>query len=233
MKQSMDRGIRILGGFILVFLYFFEGNIDSNSKLIAIAVGLYGFVTGVVNFCPLSYLILKERMGKRKKTSIDEEIGINDVKSLYFFEGLNDDEISRVLSICQIKQYPKHFQVIVEGSHNKTLYIIYSGQFKIVKSIAESESKIIGTISDGETFGELSFFGDSQPGVSVVSMEDSILLEIDETEFFELTEKDPQIGIKILRCLLKITSARMRAMNDQITSLGNWVVQRRTKVKQA
>lgn len=226
-KPSMDRGIRIMGGCILISLAFIGGPIDSIDKIVAISIGLYGLITGIINFCPLAFFILKEKRQTRKKRTADKEIDINDVKGLCFFEGFSDDELSKVLSQCQLKSYSKDYSVIDEGKNKKVLFIIYAGQFKIVKNIAEGENKIIGTISDGETFGELSFFDNLPPSLSVVSMEDSKVLEIEEIGFSELIGKNPILGIKILSRLMRITSVRIRTMNEQIASLGNWVVQRR------
>jgi len=225
--QTMDKGIRIMGGCVLIGLSFAGGAIDSTGKVVAIIVGLYGLLTGIINFCPLSHFILKEKKVKRKKASARKKIGVDDVRGLYFFEGLNDEETGNVLAQCQLKHYPDDHAVIVEGKHKKKLFIIYSGEFKIIKAISETESKIVDTISDGETFGELSFFDHLPPSVSVVSLGNAKVLEIDEIGFSELIGQEPFLGIKILSRLMRITGNRMRSLDEQIVSLGNWLVQGR------
>lgn len=230
-RQTMDRGIRIMGGCVLISLALASGKIDSIDKIVAISVGVYGLITGIVNFCPLCHFILKEKIEQRKKRTAEKVLEINDVKPLQFFEGLSNQEIEKILEQCQLKQYPQDSALIEEGKHKKLLFIIYSGQFKIVKSIAEGEEKIIGKITDGETFGELSFFDNLPPGV-VISIAEVKVLEIDEVGFSELIGKEPFLGIKILSRLMRITSARMRTLNDQIASLGSWVVQSRQQQRE-
>jgi CRP-like cAMP-binding protein len=225
--QTMDKGIRIMGGCVLIGLSFAGGAIDFTGKVVAIIVGLYGLLTGIINFCPLGHFILKEKKVKRKKASAGKKIQADDVKELYFFAGLNDEEIGNVLAQCRLKHYHEDQAVIVEGKHKKILFIIYSGEFKIIKAISETESKIVDTISDGETFGELSFFDHLPPSVSVVSMGNSKVLEIDEIGFSELIGREPFLGIKVLSRLMRITSNRMRSLDEQIVSLGNRLVQGR------
>ena len=135
-KQTMDRGTRIMGGCVLIGLAIAGGSIDSIDKIVAIIVGIYGLLTGILNYCPLAHFILKEKKHIRKKSAAEKEVEIHDVKELFFFAGLNNEEIGKVLSQCQLKQYPKDQPVIVEGKHKKVLFIIFTGQFKIVKQIA-------------------------------------------------------------------------------------------------
>ena len=229
--QSMDRGIRIVGGLVLIILAFGGGGLDSIDTVVALTVGLYGLITGIFNFCPLCHFILKEKQDKRKKTAAEHAVTVKDAKVLKFFEGLTDDEVGKVLSHAQLKKYPPEVKVLDEGTHKKILSIIYSGKFKLVKSIAEGENKIIGTISDGDTYGELSFFDHQPPSVSVLSMENSKVLEIDEIGFSELMGRNPYLAIKILSRLMKISSARIRVLNEQISTLGNWVVQSRKQMR--
>ncbi len=227
-RQSMDRGIRIMGGCVVIGLALVSGEaINFAAKVVTLTIGAYALVTGLINFCPLAHFILKEKQISRRKQSVEKDLAAADVGNLYFFEGMATREIDKVLEQCNLKSCPPDQEVIQEGKHKKVLYIIYSGQFKIVKRIAGDETKIIGTISDGDTFGELSFFDQDPPGVSVVSMQDSKVLEIDEFGFAELIGKDPYLGIKVLSRLMRITSARVRTMNEQIASLGSWLVQKR------
>ena len=230
-RYSMDRSLRLIGGIILVSLPMVAGDVGTTGKVVAIVIGLYGIITGIINFCPIGYFILKEMSGKRKKLSAENSIQVSDVKELNFFKGMTEDEIGQVLSYALLKQYPGDTSVIVEGVANKKLCIIFSGLFKIVKSISADNHKIIASIADGETYGEMSFFDDMPPCVSVISIENSKVLEIDEIGFNELIQKNPHLGVKIFVQLMHISSTRIRAMNEQIASLGNWVLKSRQQLR--
>jgi CRP-like cAMP-binding protein len=169
--------------------------------------------------------------GKRKKMSAENSLRVSDVKELNFFKGMTEEEMGQVLSYALLKEYPRDTSVIVEGEATKKLCIIFSGLFKIVKSIAADNHKIIATIADGETYGEMSFFDDMPPCVSVMSIESSKVLEIDEMGFNELIQKNPYLGIKLLVHLMQISNTRIRALNEQIASLGNWVLKSRQQLR--
>jgi len=230
-KISMDRSLRVLGGMILIALTYFVGGVESIGKTAVIIVGLYGFITGTINFCPLGYFIMKEKSGQRKKASAENAIQASNVRELEFFRGMTDKEIEKVLAHARLKEYPGDKAVISEGKASKVLSIIYSGQFKIVKSISANDQKIITTLSDGETYGEMSFFDNHPPSVSVVSTDSSKVLELDEMGFNCLIQENPQLGIRILTHLMHVTNSRIRALNDQITSLGTWVLQSRHQLR--
>ncbi len=230
-RYSIDRGLRLTGGIILVSLPFLVGDFGFTAKIAAFLVGLYGVITGGINFCPLGYLILKEMRKKKKKLSCDNAIKINELTELQFFQGMNEDEIRNVLSYAVLKEYPKDTTVIAEGEPIKKLAIIFSGQFKIVKSISAENQKTITTIADGETYGEMSFFDNRPPCVSVMSIENSKVLEIEEDGFNELIKMYPQLGLKIFIQLMNISSKRIRALNDQIASLGTWVLKSRQQLR--
>jgi CRP/FNR family cyclic AMP-dependent transcriptional regulator len=181
----------------------------------------------MINFCPIGYFILKEMSGKRKKLCAENSLRVSDVKELNFFKGMTEDEMGQILSHVLLKEYPGETSVIVEGVANKKLCIIFSGLFKIVKSISADNHKIIASIADGETYGEMSFFDDMPPCVSVMSIESSKVLEIDEIGFNEIIQQNPHLGVKIFVQLMHISSTRIRAMNEQIASLGNWVLKSR------
>jgi CRP-like cAMP-binding protein len=230
-RYSMDRSLRLIGGIILVSLPMVAGEVGTTAKIVAIIVGLYGIITGMINFCPIGYFILKEMSGKRKKMSAENSLRASDVKELNFFKGMTEEEMGQVLSYALLKEYPRDTSVIVEGEATKKLCIIFSGLFKIVKSIAADNHKIIATIADGETYGEMSFFDDMPPCVSVMSIESSKVLEIDEMGFNELIQKNPYLGIKLLVQLMQISNTRIRALNEQIASMGNWVLKSRQQLR--
>lgn len=227
-RYSMDRGMRIMGGFVLIVLGTTIGNLETLSRVVAIIVGLYAFLTGVFNFCPLIHGIVREKEVQRKKTAASHTVRAGDVKGLEFFSEFSDEEIEKILSQCHLKEYAEGETVLAEGSLDKRiLSIIYSGQFKIVKAISGIENKIITTMSDGEAYGEMSFFDNLPPCASVISIEHSKVLEIGEEEYAALLERNPKIALKINNRLLRVMGGRIRALNDQIASLGNWVLQGR------
>ncbi len=229
-KYPIDRGLRILGGVVLIILGFNVLQLTTISRVIAIIVGLYAFITGIINFCPLLMGVAKEKEIKRKKTFKNQPVKPTDLKGLRFFLDLTDEEIERIIHGSKLMEYPPSTSVLKEGKQNKRcLYIIFSGQFKIVKALSEMGNKIISTISDGEVFGEPSFLDDYPASFSVISIDQAKVLELEEKAFRELMQQNPRLANKIYDKLIHVMSARIRDLNEQVNYLGNWVLQGRVQ----
>ena len=225
--HSIDRGLRLIAGLVLVSLPLTNAMLAPVSITVAVSIGIYSLLTGAFNMCPLVILILKEKKLHIRKHNALHEIQPLEASELDFFKELSNNEIERVLSCCQLKEYPRDTAVIVEGKQRKNLFIIVSGSFKVVKSVIGSETKTITTFAEGETFGEMSFFDHIPACATIISLDDCRVLELDETRFYELVKENPLLENKILHRLLRTTSSRIRGLNEQIGTLGRWVVQGR------
>ncbi len=226
--QNLDRSIRIMGGLILCFLALSgSGTVHDYVRVLLCCIGLYGLITGITNFCPLYTFIMKEKQGRRRKSSAGKSLAPVDVRDLPFFEGFADSEIRSILELCILREYDSGCPVMEEGVHRRMLCIVFSGQLKIVKRIELNESKVIDTITDGDSFGEVSFFSKHPPSVSVICMDTCKILELDDVAFLELLERENALSFRLMSRLIGITSTRIRNLHEQIASLGHWVVQAR------
>ena len=146
--HSIDRGLRLIGGLVLVSLPLTDATLAPVSRNVAVFIGIYSLLTGAFNICPLAILILKEKKLHIRKHNALHEIRPLEASELEFFRELSNEEIERVLSCCQLKEYPRDTAVIVEGKQRKNLFIIVSGSFKVVKPVIGSESKTITTLAE-------------------------------------------------------------------------------------
>jgi len=227
-RYPIDRGMRILGGFVLVMLGSNVLELPAISRVTAILVGFYGLITGIINVCPLLIGVAKEKEIKRKKTQANQRVPLIELKGLRFFSGLSDEEIEKIFKSSKLREYPPSTSVLKEGKQNKkSLYIIFSGQFNIIKVLSEMGNKIISTISDGEVFGTLSLFDDNPSCFSVMSVDAAKVLELEEEAFRELMRQNPRLANKIYDRLIPVMNMRIRALNEQLNYLGNWVLQGR------
>jgi hypothetical protein len=73
----------------------------------------------------------------------------------------------------------------------------------------------------------MSFFDHTPACASIISLDSFQVLELDDERFSELVRDNPLLENKILRRLLRTADSRIRLLNEQITTLGRWVVQGR------
>ncbi len=226
-RYPMDRGMRILGGFVLIMLGLNILQLSAISRIVAVIVGTYGFITGLINFCPILMGINKEKEKKRKKTHSKQVVPVTTLKGLQFFAGFSDEDIENILQRCALKEYPPATNIVKEGKRTqKTLYIIYSGKCTVLKTLSEMGSKTIKTIADGDVFGELS---DNPPCFSIRSIDTATILELEEEPFRSLILHNPRLTNKIYEKLFPVMSMYMWALNEQVNYLGNWVLQGRVQ----
>ncbi|MDY6842535.1 MAG: cyclic nucleotide-binding domain-containing protein [Thermodesulfobacteriota bacterium] len=225
----MDRAFRILSGIILIGVgIFYNGEFLTTSfEIFSIVLGSYSLITGIINFCPLTYLISSEKRLLRKLSKKESILEVNKVKDLKFFENFKDNEILKILSVCRVVTFEKDRKAITEGDHKKKLYIIYSGQVKVVKAIDDKETKTINTLEDGDVFGEMSFFDNLPPSASVIAVHKTQTLEIDIMDFFKTIGEEKDLAIKVLTKILQEESGKIRALNQEIASMGKWLVSSR------
>ena len=99
-----------------------------------------------------------------------------------------------------------------EGEEGKGMFVIQSGKVKIVKKRPEGEL-VLGTMTKGEIFGEITLFDHMPRSVTVKAVGKSVVLTIDKKGFFAKASKDPTLVFNILEGM----SRRIRDLNHELS----------------
>lgn len=207
-QQPMDRGVRILGGGVLVCLALINDGIVMAGRIAATVIGLYGIITGTIRYCPLARLIVKER--KRLQTGAEAEQTAMQAKALSFFEGMSDKEIEAVLSCCDVRTYPAGAVILREGGTERRLVIVLSGACAVRKG---SGQNVIETLGPGESFGEDALAADMPLWATLIATEETRVFEMKPEGFRRVIEMDPVLGTKFSQRLLMTLSRHLRALS--------------------
>lgn len=106
-----------------------------------------------------------------------------------------------------------------ENDPGDKMYIPLSGSFGVyVNSLSDAPIKV-ATISAGGFFGEMSLIDNSPRSATVIAESNSMALEIDQSSFFMLLEKNPRITKSILETL----SERLRQSKEELEKKGKIV----------
>jgi len=101
--------------------------------------------------------------------------------------------------------------VFEEGDPGSRMYVIQSGEVRIVKRVGAREITL-ARLGPGEAFGEMALL-EAQPRSATAIVESPArILEIDEGAFGDLVRRNGEIALRLLRRL----SARLREANRQI-----------------
>ncbi|MCK9272283.1 cyclic nucleotide-binding domain-containing protein [Candidatus Gracilibacteria bacterium] len=125
-----------------------------------------------------------------------------DLKNIYIFEGLSDEELSYFDTIAKKQSFKKGDFIISEGDKsNDNAYIIESGFVEVFH-----KGEKLATINEGDIFGEIALIVNEPRASSVIAGDDLKLLAFNRNDFVMLYKKSgnfEQIRNKIFQRIKK------------------------------
>ena len=131
------------------------------------------------------------------------------------FNQLSAIELQRVVDVARERAYPKNSVILFEDDPGDALYVVATGQVKVVLIGEDGREVILSVMGPGEFFGEMSLLDDEPRSAHVIAMEDSTLAVLRREDFEGLLTQTPQIALALLREL----SRRLRRADEKVGSL--------------
>ena len=131
------------------------------------------------------------------------------------FKSLDSVELANFGQLVREKSYPKGSVILFEDDPGDALFVVRDGRVKVVLVAEDGREVILGILSIGEHFGELSLIDDQPRSAHVIAMEDSVLLVLRREDFRKRVEANPSVAWSLLSEL----SRRLRRADGQIGSL--------------
>ena len=131
------------------------------------------------------------------------------------FHSLPEAEIAPFGDLMRERSYPKGSVILFEDDPGDALYVVASGQVKVVLIGEDGREVILSVLGEGTFFGEMALLDDEPRSAHVIAMEDSVVLALRREDFRARLRASPEVGI----ALLKELSRRLRRADDQIGSL--------------
>jgi serine/threonine protein phosphatase PrpC/CRP-like cAMP-binding protein len=120
------------------------------------------------------------------------------------FRPLSERELLRVLQVTDVVGYQNGETVITEGEKGEELFIVLSGQVKVMRGGAE-----LAHLHAGDHFGEMALVRSQPRSATVISEGHSEMMQIRRTEFFEILRKEHQLAVKLLWQFLGVLADRL------------------------
>ena len=132
-----------------------------------------------------------------------------ELEDFKFLSLLPAAEIGRLRQVASQVSVPAGSEVFREGDSGDGLYLVKSGQVKIIAVVGQSDRQPITSLGPGEMFGEMAVL-DSQPrSASVVAGEDSVLYFIPREPMLALLKRSPDLGLAMMQEITR----RLREFN--------------------
>jgi len=133
------------------------------------------------------------------------------------FSTLADQDLQWLLSdeASTEHSYQPGAVIVREGEIGDSIFLIGSGSAEAVLSTDGDQTILLSLMRSGETFGEMSFFGQRPRSATVTAPESCVVLEIKGQALRSLAAPHSDLGFRILLPV----SERLRSKNEQILRL--------------
>jgi CRP-like cAMP-binding protein len=137
------------------------------------------------------------------------------LRKVPLFSDLNEGELARFAEVTREREYPKNSVILFEDDPGDALYIVSTGQVKVVLIGEDGREVILSVLGDGDFFGEMALIDDEPRSAHVIAMKDSQLLVLRRDDFQAQLKEHPAIALKLLRELVQ----RLRRADEKIGGL--------------
>jgi len=138
------------------------------------------------------------------------------LRTLPIFEGLGDGELRKIARLFTQKLYRPGEQIFNRGDTGEEAYIVMRGQIDICLS---EESKPIATIENGQIFGEQAFLDGTTRTAMAIASKPSILLVIKRSQFNDIVQREPHLGMVVMRNIAMDLSGKLRRVNQALMGM--------------
>ncbi len=136
-------------------------------------------------------------------------------KNYYFFADFSDEELFSIFKMSGKERYAAGDVIIQEGTSGAKMYIIVSGMVKISKEV-EGKAIELKRLGEGDCFGELSIIDKMPRSASVIALEPTVVIAINEVV---LRVADPSLCLKLYKNLAAIISEKLRWSDAKVLDL--------------
>jgi len=137
------------------------------------------------------------------------------LRKVPLFSDLSEGDLASFGEVTREREYPKNSVILFEDDPGDSLYIVSTGQVKVVLIGEDGREVILSVLGDGDFFGEMALIDDEPRSAHVIAMKDSQLLVLRRDDFQAQVAMHPQIALKLLRVLVQ----RLRRADEKIGGL--------------
>ena len=133
---------------------------------------------------------------------------------------LSNEEIEKIAPLFRVRDIPRGTTVMKPGEGHARFGVVMSGELDLMEDTdLKGNPLLLGRLREGGLLAHPSIFDAETPHISVVALEDSQLLVMSKESFENMLDHYPEIGIKMLREIIRVQFIRLRAMADRLAKV--------------
>ena len=138
------------------------------------------------------------------------------LKRIPLFEELSRRELAAVTRILYKRTYQSDEFVFHQDEPGLGMYIIVRGKVDIV---IQPNQHPLAELHDGDFFGELALLDELPRSASALARTPATILGLFQPDFFDLIERYPRLGVKVVLRLARMVGRRLRVSDDRTRAM--------------
>lgn len=115
------------------------------------------------------------------------------------FRVISPDERAQVVQSFVRERFEAGQPVVLEGSPGNTFYVLLVGQVEVTQLSDQGEDVLLGVLSEGDYFGEMSLVSGEASGATVRTTRVTEVLRLSSSSFYALAAAYPQVWTEVQR----------------------------------
>jgi CRP-like cAMP-binding protein len=132
--------------------------------------------------------------------------------SIPLFSSVEPHLLQALQARMQRRTFERGEAIFFKGDDGDTLYVILSGEVKIVLASPEGQESILIVFGDGDFFGEMALFDAKPRSADAVAVGSTTTLTLHRREFEQFVRENPEVAFPIFRAL----TARLRRTTHRL-----------------
>lgn len=159
-----------------------------------------------------------------RRTNQDQQVS-EALNQTYVFQALSRKDLRFVQDTVHVRAFKPGEVIFRQGEIGVGMYIILKGSLDIfvdhaVDEEMPSRSHLVTRLRGGDFLGELSLVeNNSRRTATAIAGEESTLIGFFKPDLFEILERQPATGVKILMRLSEVLGRRLKETTLKVTEL--------------
>lgn len=174
------------------------------------------------HFVNLQKIFENSFIGKKKKNKKSKDIkNYKNVIDLPIFKTLSERQLDRLIDICEFKDYKIRDKIVKKGDKDDALYIIQTGEVKVINSKKEDKDIKLAELSRGDFFGLTSLIASKSANylVDVVTQTPAKIVKINKEDIFDFFSENHESSIKLLLYFMKKLNEHLEGLTEMYTDV--------------
>ena len=143
---------------------------------------------------------------------LSEDFKISTLRAIELFRPLPEGELEFIRPALSVEEYSVGDVLMAEGDPGEELFILLSGEVKVVTGHRQPEETVVRTMGPVEVLGEMSLLTSEPRSATVIATERSHTLVLTKAALDEVLLNHPDICM----ALLKDAHKRLRTLTQKV-----------------